>query len=656
MKKLLIPFLFFLLSYNQLSAQCDIFPYDTIIIYCGSSAQLDAHMLATDVSSPTTNNLNQVFFTNLHNGFIAGEQGTVLKTTDGGKSWSLTTFMPDANWKAIYFSSPLTGYIASASGTIAKTTDGGLNWNVIYSNVSNNFTKILFLNDNTGFAIGYDGLILKTSNGGINWTQIPSGTNTKLTDIDFVNNQKGYITGEYDFSNYQTTFLTSDNGGETWTSSISIPGLSDIYQMAFANENTGYVSGSSDLFKTTDGGTTWTKAFWYAMKGLALWDDTTGFVCNFGEVTRFMNSGASHETIINSPYGDFNDIFCPDNHTVIAIGTGGHIMVYREAISYHWEPAEGISATDIRNPVATPNKNTIYTVNMQLSNGDECQNSELIRIFAANYSPSLCMVTIDETNKHNKLIWNKADNELIDSVELFKVGNILGEIIKLGVFSASSPVEFVDQSSNPAVLADWYFLRGIDKCSLHTERGLSISPVHLSINQGIGSTFNLIWEPYNGGVVVLTYKIYRSTSDNPQQLIGSVNGSITNYTDLNAPSGIISYQIEAVLDINCNDLKTTTSSFSNIASNAPQGIESETANNNFKILSNPVTDHFDIDNQWIGKIASLSLFTLNGTIAAKWVNPASSSFDISALPSGIYLLKIELNQHESFYRYKLIKL
>jgi hypothetical protein len=214
----------------------------------------------------------------------------------------------------------------------------------------------------------------------------------------------------------------------------------------------------------------------------------------------------------------------------------------------------------------------------------------------------------------------------------------------------------VDQSSNPAVLADWYFLRGIDKCSLHTERGQSISPVHLSINQGIGSTFNLIWEPYNGGVVVLTYKIYRSTSDNPQQLIGSVNGSITNYTDLNAPSGIISYQIEAVLDINCNDLKTTTSSFSNIASNAPQGIESETANNNFKILSNPATDHFDIDNQWIGKIASLSLFRLNGTIAAKWVNPASSSFDISALPSGIYLLKIELNQHESFYRYKLIKL
>jgi hypothetical protein len=76
----------------------------------------------------------------------------------------------------------------------------------------------------------------------------------------------------------------------------------------------------------------------------------------------------------------------------------------------------------------------------------------------------------------------------------------------------------------------------------------------------------------------------------------------------------------------------------------------------FSIDNNPVTDRFAISTDYINDISSISLLTLNGKKVREWNHPVEKSFYVSDLPSGLYLLKVEMNSnHQSFMR-KLVKL
>jgi hypothetical protein len=266
------------------------------------------------------------------------------------------------------------------------------------------------------------------------------------------------------------------------------------------------------------------------------------------------------------------------------------------------------------------------------------------------------MVTVDSATSHNRIIWNKPVYISADSVYLLKEGNISGEYTRLAAFPASQPGEYIDEQSNPLVKAETYVISVLDKCSFEY-LGSKHTTMHLSINQGIGTTWNLNWQQYSGAQV-FTYNIYRwSVSGNPL-LIASVSGSISQYTDLNAPSGDINYMIEAVLDADCSLGKSTASSFSNIArfNGSSHGIGDADVSTMFSIDKNPVTDRFAITTGDISKIATISLLTLNGKQVREWKHPTEKSFYISDLPSGIYLLKVEMNSnHQSFMR-KLVKL
>ena len=76
------------------------------------------------LNSTTPKNLHTLKFINQDTGFVAGQQGTFLKTTDGGDSWT------DQN----YYETPLidpanlqTWYMANRPG-VWKSTDEGTNW------------------------------------------------------------------------------------------------------------------------------------------------------------------------------------------------------------------------------------------------------------------------------------------------------------------------------------------------------------------------------------------------------------------------------------------------------------------------------------------------------------------------------------------------
>jgi hypothetical protein len=75
-----------------------------------------------------------VFFTNISIGYIAGDSGTVLKTTNGGLNWIMQATETFEHLNAIFFADSATGWAAGGNGIILKTTTGGVTRLIQHSN------------------------------------------------------------------------------------------------------------------------------------------------------------------------------------------------------------------------------------------------------------------------------------------------------------------------------------------------------------------------------------------------------------------------------------------------------------------------------------------------------------------------------------------
>jgi hypothetical protein len=392
--------------------------------------------------------------------------------------------------------------------------------------------------------------------------------------------------------------------------------------------------------------------------GIAIHGDSTVFLCQPNDIYRYTVGSACALPFASIPpqWGQ-RGIACPDDQSVVAVGTGGFIGTYHTPISYLWTPPDGLSSTNVLEPKAAPLHTTIYKLTAELSDGSYCTDSARVEVNSALYYHDLCMVTVDSATSHNRIIWNKPTVLSADSVYLYKEGTVTGQFTRLGGYSAALPREYLDQQSNATVRAERYALKVLDKCSFVSELGNVHKPVHLSINQGIGSTINLIWEPYQGADV-LTYNIYRRAAAGNPELIASLPGSSTQYTDLNPPSGNISYVVEALLNASCSIRTGEASSLSNLArfSSFPHGIGDDQIPADFRIHDYQVTGYFTFNATKLADIATISLLSLNGKPVAVWKNPSNSSFDISCLASGLYILKIELKSGHKCFMQKLVKL
>jgi photosystem II stability/assembly factor-like uncharacterized protein len=624
-------------------------------IYCGGSVQLSTNVMPASIDSHTTNVLSQIFFYNQDTGFIVGTNGTILRTTDGGHVWDLTTFQEDQNWCSVYCVSATTAFIASLNGgRIAKTTDRGSSWNVVYSNPFHYILKLAFLNESKGFAVGFDGFLLRTDDGGNNWHTVAGGNpSLLLSDITFVNETTGFITESYNVNTSPLNILLrTTDGGNTWTELYQNPSCGFMNRIEFANENLGYLVTYNKVFRTIDGGNTWNtfinqKEFWQ----IALCSDSVGYLSKNYEIYKFSDAGAL-DIFYRGEYSSPCYMSCPTNQSVFWVSNQGNINSYHTPISYHWEPSAGLSADDIPNPMAFPDQTTTYTVSVPESDGLTASDTVTVYVGKSPFTPIICRVTVDSVSSHNKIVWNAPDFSAADSVYVFKEGNMANYFSRLAAFPASEPGQFIDFESNAEVQSNRYALSISDRCSFESDLGTPHKTMHLSINKGMDSTWNLIWEKYEGAEVY-SYNIYRGPSPDALQYFTTVSGSNSHYSDLHV-SGTVYYQIEAVLNAQCN-LKSASSSFSNIDKTKPaNGVGDEYVYAAWKAV-NPVTDKLSFQGKLLPDIYSISFFSMNGQVVREWAHPVGSSFDVSGLPSGIYLLKVEVDDTHRGFVQKVVK-
>jgi photosystem II stability/assembly factor-like uncharacterized protein len=212
----------------------------------------------------TTKHLYTIKFSSNLVGYAGGVGLTLLKTTDGGTTWTdIRSNLPTAlleytasslDFYDINFTDDNNGYAVGFNGVVIKTTDGGATWTNYSTIGSGTYRSSDFIDSNVGFLASHGNNLKITENGGATFTVISHGyTVTHFFDVQVVTPTVIIATGQ------PGIILRSADAGATW-SKIATPNNTNVQllNMVFVSSTAGYIIGQSGmLYKTTDAGATW---------------------------------------------------------------------------------------------------------------------------------------------------------------------------------------------------------------------------------------------------------------------------------------------------------------------------------------------------------------------------------------------------------------
>jgi photosystem II stability/assembly factor-like uncharacterized protein len=128
------------------------------------------------VASPVNSLLTQVAFLDAQTGWAVGHDATVLKTADGGETWTIRHF--DAAGEAlldVMFLDSQRGLALGAYGTLLTSADGGETWAAaenLLTEEGMHLNAIARLNDGRLLIAGETGLVALSPDGGQTWERV----------------------------------------------------------------------------------------------------------------------------------------------------------------------------------------------------------------------------------------------------------------------------------------------------------------------------------------------------------------------------------------------------------------------------------------------------------------------------------------------------
>jgi photosystem II stability/assembly factor-like uncharacterized protein len=246
--------------------------------------------------------LVEIQFIDQECGWMMSDDGELLHTSDGGKTWR-SRRLEGHGWvgrnfrawlNSLNFVDKLNGWIVGAQKKAYQSTDGGFSWKSRGKELSDlilksqkqdiDFLLVKFINRKVGFIIADiarsapDGIVhrhelLRTENGGRTWIKVFDSEEFDFRDLSFINDNDGWM-----MSTRGRYLLRTRDGGKRWAELPGLPPEFDggeglphelsgaVWGLRFVDSKNAWLfSNANDypifdnLLRTTDGGRTWFK-------------------------------------------------------------------------------------------------------------------------------------------------------------------------------------------------------------------------------------------------------------------------------------------------------------------------------------------------------------------------------------------------------------
>ncbi len=311
-----------------------------------------AALNAGALSSGTTSNLIAMAFPTGQTGFIGGGGGAISKSTDYGASWSLIAGGDAVNLLGSTFPDAQNGWMAGNDATVIKTTDSGETWaedttcsscpgGILPGDID--FQDIDFTSTSSGVAVGCQGsgcpgsgtaVAYKYSSGNWSPATVPGGV--LLYAVHMVDASNGWAVGS------GSTALRTSDGGATWVSATNgLPAGADLVDVDAISAGGSAWAAGQDISGTGKGAMfRWDGATWSQfnpasaptfLTGIDMIDASTGYVSGSGgKIYKTTDGGVSWTEQVSGTSKLLADISFSSATNGFAIGDEGRLIHTRD--------------------------------------------------------------------------------------------------------------------------------------------------------------------------------------------------------------------------------------------------------------------------------------------------------------------------------------
>ena len=285
--------------------------------------------------SQTISRLHDIFFITSNAGWAVGDSLTLLSTTDGGLNWpQVPTTGIVRNLSSAFFVDSQTGWM---TGSKTNPPDGGVYISKMGGayptqqlTVNHPLNTTFFLDANTGWAAGDSSILLHTVNGGVNWTTSAIGTKETIFDLLFFTNEMGWAA-----ASQGGLYRTKD--GITWNKEV-VGTLADLHAIHFIDTLHGWACGTGNTIlkrePDSNNNLIWTASSITGEPVSAVWNDIffigaqTGWVVGSNGVYKTIDGGTTWTKESTNVQANFNAIYMVSGTSGWIVGDSGNILTY----------------------------------------------------------------------------------------------------------------------------------------------------------------------------------------------------------------------------------------------------------------------------------------------------------------------------------------
>ena len=578
--------------------------------------------------------MTDVYFINHDTGWIVGTYKIVFKTTDGGDNWQriMSSINQDKGFYSVAFTDELHGCAVGGSitngneGFIMKTDDGGLSWTETTPEENARYNKITFLNDTTAWVCGENGELLKTIDGGSTWTH-HNINYAYFNDIHFFDEQRGVAL-------MYTSIIQTADGGETWGDPIDIDNyhLFSLRALASGADNHLVAVGFDGyITKSVDGGNTWEKVSkgpTQSISQIGFFNESDGFAVTtssmLGSLLRSSDGGKTWDYDTTIENGPFYKMQVLGDNSCFLLSTTGQMV----------KTVDGANTWSVSN---VPDV-TVRYADMQFADnqtGYMCADSSVL-VKSIDGGESWDQIDFTENYHFSNLFFVDANHGWLvdwDGKQILETsdGGINWETSTLeadGLVYQPIDIFFKDENVGFASTKEGVLFKSLDggstweKSYVFEESSISGKIYFTSDQEGWYLSMNTVWHTSDGGITwtnpttfeVHLYNFY---------FLNDGRGWITGQSGLVAWNGSF---------VNIDEVKDSRATFVLTPNPATDFVTINLTNNTASIRSVKVVNMLGQQVITTGKLNIKSSYQLN----------------VSTLQSGTYIIKVSTSGGEQF--------
>ncbi|HMJ08876.1 MAG TPA: YCF48-related protein, partial [Pyrinomonadaceae bacterium] len=183
----------------------------------------------------------------------------IIQPAVGQSAWKAMRPATSGDLVAVYFTGAQTGWVAGDNGYLASTSDGGTTWNKFALNTTDDINEIYFRNDKNGYLVAGRKMFI-TDNGGNTWRETRifrssafKNATPEFLSIRFADKKKGLAIGSLlsvKGNVIDSVVMRTDDGGDTW-SRIEVPAKVELFHLDFNGSSRGWIVGDKGLILAT---------------------------------------------------------------------------------------------------------------------------------------------------------------------------------------------------------------------------------------------------------------------------------------------------------------------------------------------------------------------------------------------------------------------